>query len=73
MKKKIHLPVYQIIITCLYCNQQYQTFFTSSKNISVNSCSNCNPFYAGTLASEVNIGAVEKFRQRAQKVKEKQK
>ena len=71
MKKKIHLPIYQIVITCLYCNQQYHTVSTSSQNISNNSCSNCNPFYTGALASEVNIGAVEKFRQRAQKVKSK--
>ena len=72
MKKKIHLPVYQIIITCSYCNQQYQTLSTSSQNISNSSCSNCNSFYTGTLASEINVGAVEKFRQRAQKVKVKE-
>jgi len=72
MKKKIHLPVHQIIITCSYCNQQYQTLSTSSQNISNSSCSNCNSFYTGTLASEINVGAVEKFRQRAQKVKVKE-
>ncbi|MCE8167795.1 MAG: 50S ribosomal protein L31 [Candidatus Moeniiplasma glomeromycotorum] len=71
MKKKVHLPVQQIIIACSYCNQQYQTISTSTKNISISSCSNCNPFYTGTLASEVNVGAVEKYRQRAKKVKNK--
>jgi len=71
MKKKIHLPVHQITITCSYCNKQYQTFSTSSQNISNSSCSNCNPFYTGALASEINVGAVEKFRQRNQKVKTK--
>jgi len=71
MKKKIHLPIHQIIVTCLYCSQQYQIVSTSSQNISNSSCSNCNSFYTGALASEVNVGAVEKYRQRAQKVKEK--
>ena len=69
MKKKIHLPVYQIIITCSYCNQQYQTLSTSSQNISNSSCSNCNSFYTGTLASEINVGAVEKFRQGLKKLR----
>ena len=69
MKKKIHLPIHQITITCSYCNQEYKTISTSSQNISNSSCSNCNPFYTGALASEMNVGAVEKFRQRAQKTK----
>jgi len=68
-KKKIHLPLHQIVITCSYCDQQYQTVSTSSQNLFNSSCSNCNSFYAGTLASEVNVGAVEKFRQRVQKTK----
>jgi ribosomal protein L31 len=69
MKKKIHLPLHQIVISCSYCDQQYQTVSTSSQNLSNSSCSNCNSFYTGTLASEVNVGAVEKFRQRVQKTK----
>ena len=71
MKKKLHLPVYQTIYNCISCNQEYQTFSTSSQNIRIGNCSNCNPFYTGTSASEIKVGAVEKFRQRAQKVKEK--
>ncbi|CAJ0842010.1 10712_t:CDS:10 [Entrophospora sp. SA101] len=57
----------QITISCSYCNQQYQTVSTSSQDISNSSCSNCNPFYSGALASEISVGAVEKFRQREQK------
>jgi len=71
MKKKIHLPIHQVIITCSYCDKQYQITSTSSQNISNTSCSNCNPFYSGTLASQINVGAVEKFRRREQKVKVK--
>jgi len=69
MKKKIHLSLHQVIIACSYCKQRYQTVSTHSQNLSNRSCSKCNPFYAGTLASEANVGAVEKFRQRVQKTK----
>ena len=71
MKKKIHFPIHQRIFSCISCNQDFQTFSISSENIRVGSCKNCNPFYTGTAASEVKVGEVEKFRQRAQKVKEK--
>jgi large subunit ribosomal protein L31 len=72
MKKKIHLSTHSIAINCLYCNKQYQTVSTSSQNISTSSCSNCNPFYTGALVSEINVGAVEKFRQRQKKTKQEQ-
>ena len=67
MKKNIHLPVYQIIFNCISCNHQYQNISTSSQNIRVESCSSCNPFYTGASASEIKVGAVEKFRQRNRK------
>ena len=70
-KKNVHLPIHQIIFHCISCNQEYQNTSTSAQNLRIESCSNCNPFYTGTSASEIKVGAVEKFRQRAQKVKEK--
>jgi ribosomal protein L31 len=45
----------------------------SPQQLRIESCSNCNPFYTGTSASEVKVGAVEKFRQRVQKTKKKEK
>ncbi|CAG8514910.1 2650_t:CDS:10 [Cetraspora pellucida] len=38
MKKGIHLPIQQIIITCLGCNQQYQTVSTVTNEIKIDSC-----------------------------------
>jgi len=69
MKKKIHLPTHQIIYHCISCEQKYQTASPSNQDITVANCSNCNTFYTGASASEIKVGAVEKFRQRAQKVK----
>lgn len=72
MKTKTpHLPIYQTVYHCISCNQEYQTISTSNENIRIESCSNCNSFYTGASASESKVGAVEKFRQRAQRVKEK--
>ena len=72
MKKNTHLPLHQIIYYCVSCDQEYQTVSTSAKNIRTEpSCGKCSPFYTGTSASEVKLGAVEKFRRRAQKVKQK--
>jgi len=72
MKKKIHLPIHQIVITCLYCEKQYQSASTSSQNISCSSCSSCNPFYTGTSAGVRVVGAVEKFRQRVEKFRQRE-
>ena len=70
-QKKTHLPTHEIIVGCISCNQEYQTTSTSSQNIKVESCSNCNPFYTGSSAGEIKVGAVEKFRQRVQKTKDR--
>jgi ribosomal protein L31 len=70
MKKKIHLPLALISFRCLACNQEYQTVSTSARNIKIESCGKC--VYPGAATSEAKRGAVEKFRQRAQKVKLKQ-
>jgi ribosomal protein L31 len=70
MKKKIHLPLTVIHFQCLSCNQEYQTVSTSTRDIKIESCGNC--VYPGAATSAAKRGAVEKFRQRAQKVKSKQ-
>ncbi|CAI2162209.1 12444_t:CDS:2 [Funneliformis geosporum] len=49
--------------------QKYQTFSMSAKNTQIPNCGNCNPFYTGTSGGDIRVGAVEKYRQRANKVK----
>ena len=71
MKKNVHCPANQIIFHCIACSQEFQSFSVSSENVRIGHCSNCSSFYTGAAASEVKVGEVEKFRQRAQKVKEK--
>lgn len=68
MKKE---KVNKIIFHCISCDYQYISEDSTEKQKSeqITSCSNCCPFYAGTLASEVKMGAVEKFRSRERKTK----
>jgi len=73
MKKNIHLPLHQITYHCNYCDQKFLTTSTSAQDIRTGPCSNCNSFYTGAAASEIKVGAVEKFRQRSQKVRSEKK
>jgi large subunit ribosomal protein L31 len=46
MKKDIHPDVYQITVTCASCGTEFSTHSTK-KDIKVDTCSNCHPFYTG--------------------------
>ncbi|CAG8440131.1 11514_t:CDS:10 [Ambispora leptoticha] len=63
------IPQFPNRLECV--SQEFKTFSTALEKVRVGNCSNCSPFYAGTAASEVKVGEVEKFRQRAQKFKER--
>lgn len=64
MKKDIH-PDYndQVTITCA-CGADYKTGSTE-KEIHVELCSNCHPFYTGTMKIVDSARRVEKFQARA--------
>ena len=68
MKTEIHPNFFQTNVTCSCGN----TFVTGStkKNLRVEICSNCHPFYTGKQRiSNVKEGQVEKFNQRMLKKK----
>ena len=62
MKEKIH-PKYQEAKVSCGCGN---TFVTGSvkKELKVDVCSNCHPFYTGTQRSVQARGRVEKFNKR---------
>lgn len=63
MKEDIH-PKYEAInITCS-CGNQFVTRSTMSKNLHVEVCSECHPFYTGKQKIVDTAGRVEKFRQK---------
>jgi len=72
MKEKIHpqyFPQAKVICSC------GNTFFTGStkKEIHVELCSKCHPFYTGAQRMVDTAGRVERFRRRYEKQTEKQK
>ncbi len=60
MKKEIH-PDYNVIeTTCITCGAKHQVG-TTVKAISIDTCSECHPFYQGTATSLKSTGRVERF------------
>ncbi|CAK0774727.1 50S ribosomal subunit protein L31 [Gammaproteobacteria bacterium] len=62
MKPDIH-PAYQEITVTCGCGNSFQTRSTLSKNLHVEVCSACHPFYTGELRSRIldTAGRVDKF------------
>jgi large subunit ribosomal protein L31 len=62
MKKGIHPEYGEATITCA-CGNVIQTRSTV-KTMSVNTCSNCHPFYTGQATLLDTEGRVEQFKKR---------
>lgn len=63
MKQGIH-PDYQEITVNCSCGNTFQTGSTMNKNLHVEVCSACHPFYTGKQKMLDTAGRVEKFRQK---------
>jgi len=63
MKKGIH-PNYQTVtITCTTCGNVFEGGSTL-KEVRVDTCSNCHPFYTGEQKFAAATGRVERFNRR---------
>ncbi len=67
MKKDLHPKYEETTITCA-CGNVIHTRSTS-KNLRVEICSSCHPFFTGTAASMQAAGRVEKFKKKYAKGK----
>ncbi|MCL5036715.1 MAG: 50S ribosomal protein L31 [Chloroflexi bacterium] len=70
MKEKIHPRWQETTVTCA-CGNTFTTYSTV-KDLRVESCSNCHPFYTGRQKSVALEGRVERYHQRLQKKAEKE-
>ena len=70
MKEKIHPKYYETTITCA-CGNVIHTRSTA-KDIHVEICSHCHPFFTGKQKLVDTAGRVERFRKRYQKEEKKQ-
>ena len=60
MKKDIHPQYFTAKVTCTSCGSEFETGSTV-KEIKVDTCSNCHPFYTGRQRFAQAQGRVERF------------
>ncbi len=60
MKKNMHPKYYECKVVCTSCGSEFMTGSTL-KEIKVDTCSNCHPFYTGRQRFAQAQGRVEKF------------
>ena len=60
MKQGIHPKYYKAKVICTSCGAEFETGSTL-KEIKVDTCSNCHPFYTGRQRFAAAAGHVEKF------------
>ncbi len=63
MKANIHPEYTEIEVACS-CGNKFQTRSTMGKNLHVEVCSVCHPFYTGKQKIVDTAGRVEKFNQK---------
>jgi large subunit ribosomal protein L31 len=66
MKTAIHPEVFETTVHCNGCNTTFTTHSTV-KDITVEICSNCHPFYTGKQKLIDTAGRVDKFKARQAK------
>lgn len=60
MKKGIHPEYHKAKVICTTCGNEFETGSTV-KELKVDTCSNCHPFYTGKQRFAAAQGRVEKF------------
>lgn len=61
MKKDIHPKYEKITVTC-HCGNKFETRSTLCKDLFVEVCSKCHPFYTGGAGKVKMQGRVQKFK-----------
>jgi len=63
MKQAIHPEYNEITVTCS-CGNTFQTRSTVGRDLSLDVCSACHPFYTGKQKIVDTAGRVDRFRQK---------
>lgn len=66
MKPEVH-PTYTEISVACSCGNQFKTSSTMARDLHIEVCSQCHPFYTGKQKILDTAGRVEKFRQKYSK------
>ena len=63
MKPDIHPEYGEVNVTCS-CGNTFKTNSTAGKDLSLDVCSQCHPFYTGKQKTMDTGGRVDRFRQK---------
>jgi large subunit ribosomal protein L31 len=63
MKTDIHPAYDEVTVTCS-CGNSFKTRSTAGKDLRVDVCSSCHPFYTGKQKIVDTAGRVDKFKQK---------
>jgi large subunit ribosomal protein L31 len=63
MKTGIHPAYEEITVTCS-CGHSFKTRSTAGKDIRLDICSNCHPYYTGKQKLVDTAGRVDRFKQK---------
>ncbi|MGD8925448.1 MAG: 50S ribosomal protein L31 [Thioalkalispiraceae bacterium] len=63
MKADIHPNYSDVTVTCS-CGNSFQTRSTAGKDLNIEVCSQCHPFFTGKQKIVDTAGRVDKFRQK---------
>lgn len=63
MKAEIH-PKYEVVTATCACGATFTTRSTLSKQLSVDVCSECHPFYTGKQRLVDTAGRIDRFRKK---------
>ena len=63
MQKDIHPKYQELTVTCS-CGNTFQTRSTIGRDLDIEVCSNCHPFFTGKQKIMDTAGRVEKFKQK---------
>ena len=63
MKKDLHPNYPEVNVTCR-CGNTFKTQSTVGKDLTIEVCSKCHPFYTGKQKILDTAGRVEKFKQK---------
>ena len=67
MKKEIHPEKFEVTLRCV-CGNSFQTM-SAEKDLHVDICSACHPFFTGQQKFVDIAGRIDKFQQRYEKTK----
>jgi large subunit ribosomal protein L31 len=71
MKKGIHPTYNKVKIICVSCGNEFESG-SVLKEVRVDTCSNCHPFYTGQQKFVQAAGRIDKFNKRAEKATKKE-